>query len=83
MQIVIHFYVCSTYNYIGCHINDLIAAFEKGDLVLARTIQVLSISLLLSPTSLLHQFWLLTSLSNFHTQFKMQELLRYAMKLGE
>ncbi|KAM9357970.1 N-acetylneuraminate lyase [Symphorus nematophorus] len=45
--------VGSTYNYVGCHINKLIAAFEKGDLVQARKIQ-----------------------------FKLQELLRYAIKLG-
>uniref|UniRef100_UPI0037E9A9BB N-acetylneuraminate lyase n=1 Tax=Semicossyphus pulcher TaxID=241346 RepID=UPI0037E9A9BB len=31
--------VGSTYNYLGCHINKLISAFEKGDLVKARTIQ--------------------------------------------
>ncbi|XP_037626845.1 N-acetylneuraminate lyase isoform X1 [Sebastes umbrosus] len=43
----------STYNYAGCHINKLIAAFEKGDLVQARTIQ-----------------------------FRMQEILRFAIKLG-
>lgn len=48
-----HGAVGSTYNYIGCHVNNLMSAFEKGDLVQARTIQ-----------------------------FKMQELLRYAMKLG-
>nr|XP_019936977.1 PREDICTED: N-acetylneuraminate lyase [Paralichthys olivaceus]XP_019936978.1 PREDICTED: N-acetylneuraminate lyase [Paralichthys olivaceus]XP_019936980.1 PREDICTED: N-acetylneuraminate lyase [Paralichthys olivaceus] len=34
-----HGAVGSTYNYMGCHINKLIAAFEKGDLVQARTIQ--------------------------------------------
>ncbi|XP_035508915.1 N-acetylneuraminate lyase [Morone saxatilis] len=45
--------VGSTYNYAGCHVNKLILAFEKGDLVQARTIQ-----------------------------FKMQELLSYATKLG-
>ncbi|XP_029285901.1 N-acetylneuraminate lyase isoform X2 [Cottoperca gobio] len=45
--------VGSTYNYVGCPVNELISAFEKGDLVQARTIQ-----------------------------FKMQELLRYASKLG-
>uniref|UniRef100_A0A1A7W6X6 N-acetylneuraminate lyase n=1 Tax=Iconisemion striatum TaxID=60296 RepID=A0A1A7W6X6_9TELE len=48
-----HGAVGSTYNYIGCHVNKLLSAFEKGDLVQARTIQ-----------------------------FKMQELLSYAMKLG-
>lgn len=48
-----HGAVGSTYNYIGCHINKLISAFEKGDLAKARTIQ-----------------------------FKLQELLSYAMKLG-
>ncbi|XP_041646807.1 N-acetylneuraminate lyase isoform X2 [Cheilinus undulatus] len=31
--------VGSTYNYLGCHINKLMAAFERGDLVEARTIQ--------------------------------------------
>ncbi|KAM7388380.1 hypothetical protein PAMP_024558 [Pampus punctatissimus] len=31
--------VGSTYNYIGCHFNKLISAFEKGNLVQARTIQ--------------------------------------------
>ncbi|KAM7410129.1 hypothetical protein PAMA_001531 [Pampus argenteus] len=45
--------VGSTYNYIGCHINKLISAFEKGNLVQARTIQ-----------------------------FKMQELISYAIKQG-
>ncbi|XP_013860107.1 N-acetylneuraminate lyase [Austrofundulus limnaeus] len=48
-----HGAVGSTYNYIGCHVNKLLSAFEKGDLVQARSIQ-----------------------------FKMQELLSYAMKLG-
>lgn len=42
----------STYNYLGCHVSELILAFEKGDLIQARTIQVLSI-LLLIPASLL------------------------------
>ncbi|XP_047442754.1 N-acetylneuraminate lyase isoform X2 [Mugil cephalus] len=32
--------VTSTYNYLGCHVNKLIAAFERGDLVQAREIQV-------------------------------------------
>ncbi|XP_028300859.1 N-acetylneuraminate lyase isoform X2 [Gouania willdenowi] len=32
--------VGSTYNYAGCHINELLSAFEKGDLVQARKIQV-------------------------------------------
>lgn len=72
---------CSTYNYVGCHVNKLISAFEKGDLVQARTIQVLSISQFFFDV--LHKFWLLTSFSNFHEQFKMQELLGYANKLGE
>ncbi|KAM7410127.1 hypothetical protein PAMA_001531 [Pampus argenteus] len=60
--------VGSTYNYIGCHINKLISAFEKGNLVQARTIQVLHIFVLLFPASpnILHQFWLLTSLSYLH-----------------
>ncbi|XP_017262341.1 N-acetylneuraminate lyase isoform X1 [Kryptolebias marmoratus] len=49
----VHGAVGSTYNYIGCHVNKLVSAFENGDLVKARTIQ-----------------------------FKMQELLSYAMKLG-
>uniref|UniRef100_A0A3Q3FWM5 N-acetylneuraminate lyase n=2 Tax=Labrus bergylta TaxID=56723 RepID=A0A3Q3FWM5_9LABR len=31
--------VGSTYNYLGSHINKLVSAFEKGDLVEARTIQ--------------------------------------------
>ncbi|XP_072245795.1 N-acetylneuraminate lyase [Leuresthes tenuis] len=48
-----HGAVGSTYNYIGCHVNQLMSAFEKGDLVQARTIQ-----------------------------FKMQDLLCYAIKLG-
>lgn len=48
-----HGAVGSTYNYMGCHFNKLISAFEKGDLVQARTIQ-----------------------------FKIQELLSFAMKLG-
>ncbi|XP_068175906.1 N-acetylneuraminate lyase [Antennarius striatus] len=45
--------VGSTYNYLGCHINKLLSAFDKGDLVQSRNIQ-----------------------------FKMQELLSYAIKLG-
>ncbi|KAK5612738.1 hypothetical protein CRENBAI_007879 [Crenichthys baileyi] len=45
--------VGSTYNYIGRYVNQLISAFETGDLVRARTIQ-----------------------------FKVQELLGYAIKLG-
>ncbi|XP_030288114.1 N-acetylneuraminate lyase isoform X1 [Sparus aurata] len=48
-----HGAVGSTYNYIGCHANKLISAFENGDIVRARKIQ-----------------------------FNVQELLRYAMKLG-
>uniref|UniRef100_A0A3Q3VJY3 N-acetylneuraminate lyase n=1 Tax=Mola mola TaxID=94237 RepID=A0A3Q3VJY3_MOLML len=48
-----HGAVGSTYNYIGCHVNKLISAFNNGDLVQARKIQ-----------------------------FRMQELLSYAMKLG-
>ncbi|XP_060933976.1 N-acetylneuraminate lyase isoform X1 [Limanda limanda] len=48
-----HGAVGSTYNYMGSHVNELMAAFEKGDLVQARTIQ-----------------------------FKMQELISYAKKLG-
>uniref|UniRef100_A0A3Q2Q733 N-acetylneuraminate lyase n=1 Tax=Fundulus heteroclitus TaxID=8078 RepID=A0A3Q2Q733_FUNHE len=31
--------VGSTYNYMGCYVNQLISAFETGDLVKARTIQ--------------------------------------------
>ncbi|XP_070765148.1 N-acetylneuraminate lyase [Enoplosus armatus] len=34
-----HGAVGSTYNYVGCHVNKLISAFEKGDLIQARTIQ--------------------------------------------
>lgn len=45
--------VGSTYNYVGRCVNNLISAFEKGDLIQARTIQ-----------------------------FKMQELVSYATKLG-
>ncbi|KAF7664730.1 hypothetical protein LDENG_00167110 [Lucifuga dentata] len=45
--------VGSTFNYVGCHVNELVSAFEKGDLLQARTIQ-----------------------------FKMQELLGFAKKLG-
>ncbi|KAM4575063.1 N-acetylneuraminate lyase [Fundulus diaphanus] len=45
--------VGSTYNYMGCYVNQLISAFETGDLVKARTIQ-----------------------------FKIQEVLGYAIKLG-
>lgn len=48
-----HGAVGSTYNYVGCHISELVSAFEKGDLAQARRIQ-----------------------------FKMQELLCYAKKLG-
>ncbi|XP_076009660.1 N-acetylneuraminate lyase [Genypterus blacodes] len=45
--------VGSTYNYVGCHMNELISAFEKGDLIQAQSVQ-----------------------------FKLQELLRFANKLG-
>ncbi|CAK6955310.1 N-acetylneuraminate lyase [Scomber scombrus] len=45
--------VGSTYNYVGSHVNKLITAFEKGDLVQARNIQ-----------------------------FKIQELISFAKKLG-
>ncbi|XP_071397648.1 N-acetylneuraminate lyase [Centroberyx affinis] len=48
-----HGAVGSTYNYLGSHANQLISAFEKGDLSQARTIQ-----------------------------FKVQELLCYAIKHG-
>ncbi|KAK2835665.1 hypothetical protein Q5P01_016149 [Channa striata] len=48
-----HGAVGSTYNYLGCHFNELISAFEKDSLDQARTIQ-----------------------------FKVQELLSYAKKLG-
>ncbi|XP_049443206.1 N-acetylneuraminate lyase isoform X3 [Epinephelus fuscoguttatus] len=48
-----HGAVGSTYNYMGCHVNKLISAFEKGDLVEARSIQ-----------------------------FKVQELISYAIKIG-
>lgn len=48
-----HGAVGSTYNYVARHVNKLISAFEKGDIVQARTIQ-----------------------------FKMQELLGYAKKIG-
>lgn len=40
---VIHSSAHSTFNYIGYHFNKLILAFNRGDLVEARTIQVLSI----------------------------------------
>ncbi|XP_076578216.1 N-acetylneuraminate lyase [Chaetodon auriga] len=45
--------VGSTYNYLGCHVNKLVSAFENGNLAQARTIQ-----------------------------FKIQELLSYAIKHG-
>ncbi|KAK5907486.1 hypothetical protein CesoFtcFv8_005333 [Champsocephalus esox] len=45
--------VGSTYNYVGCQFNKLLSAFEKGELVEARTIQ-----------------------------FKLQDFLGSAMKLG-
>ncbi|XP_068599467.1 N-acetylneuraminate lyase [Brachionichthys hirsutus] len=45
--------VGSTFNYLGCHINKLLSAFDKGDLVQSRDIQ-----------------------------FKMQELLGFAIKHG-
>lgn len=48
-----HGAVGSTYNYVGCHVNKLVSAFEKGDLAQARSIQ-----------------------------FKIQELLSYAIKHG-
>uniref|UniRef100_A0A3Q1IEE3 N-acetylneuraminate lyase n=1 Tax=Anabas testudineus TaxID=64144 RepID=A0A3Q1IEE3_ANATE len=34
-----HGAVGSTYNYMGCHVNELISAFDKGDIVQARRIQ--------------------------------------------
>ncbi|XP_039985447.1 N-acetylneuraminate lyase isoform X2 [Xiphias gladius] len=34
-----HGAVGSTYNYVGCHVNELISAFEKGDIIKARAIQ--------------------------------------------
>ncbi|TNM87359.1 hypothetical protein fugu_005580 [Takifugu bimaculatus] len=34
-----HGAVGSTYNYLGCHINNLISAFNRGDLIQARSIQ--------------------------------------------
>uniref|UniRef100_A0A672IQ32 N-acetylneuraminate lyase n=1 Tax=Salarias fasciatus TaxID=181472 RepID=A0A672IQ32_SALFA len=45
--------VGSTYNYVGCHIKNLMSAFENGDLVQAKAIQ-----------------------------FKLQELLKYAVQVG-
>ncbi|KAM3876137.1 N-acetylneuraminate lyase [Diretmus argenteus] len=45
--------VGSTYNYVGSHVNQLMSAYEKGDISQARTIQ-----------------------------FKVQDLLCYAIKLG-
>ncbi|CAF95852.1 unnamed protein product, partial [Tetraodon nigroviridis] len=48
-----HGAVGSTYNYVGRHINNLISAFNSGDLIEARSIQ-----------------------------FKLQELLSHAFKLG-
>lgn len=40
---IIHSSAHSTFNYIGYHFNKLISAFNRGNLVEARTIQVLSI----------------------------------------
>ncbi|XP_024908837.1 N-acetylneuraminate lyase isoform X2 [Cynoglossus semilaevis] len=48
-----HGAVGSTYNYVGYHVNELMSAFDHGDIIQARTIQ-----------------------------FKIQELLSYAKKLG-
>ncbi|CAG5864945.1 unnamed protein product [Menidia menidia] len=48
-----HGAVGSTYNYLGCDVQQLMSAFEKGDIVQARKIQ-----------------------------FKIQELVTYAIKLG-
>ncbi|CAM9201902.1 unnamed protein product [Lampetra planeri] len=49
-----HGAVGSTFNYLGCHFNKLIADFQRGDLVSARS-----------------------------TQVKVQELISYAVKMGE
>lgn len=51
---IIHSSAHSTFNYIGYHFNKLISAFNRGDLVEARTIQVLPICIrqLLFSTSL-------------------------------
>lgn len=44
LVIVFHFSAFSTFNYVGCHVSELVSAFEKGDLLHARMIQVQSIS---------------------------------------
>uniref|UniRef100_A0A8C8A6Q2 N-acetylneuraminate lyase n=1 Tax=Oryzias sinensis TaxID=183150 RepID=A0A8C8A6Q2_9TELE len=38
---------CSTFNYLGSHVNKLLSAFETGDLIQARALQVLPMRLLL------------------------------------
>lgn len=70
---------CSTFNYLGSHVNKLLSAFERGDLIQARAIQVLPMRLLL-VASMSFPFEVFYSLN---VQFQMQELLSFAMKLGE
>ena len=74
--------VHSTYNYLGRHINNLISAFHSGDLVQARSIQVLYASLfsLIAAARLFPDVFLVSPSS---WQFKLQELLSHAMQLGE
>lgn len=48
---------CSTFNYIGSHMNKLLSAFEGGDLIQARAIQVLPMRLLLHWSLFLLSNW--------------------------
>lgn len=79
------FYAYSTYNYVGCHFNELISAFNKGDLTQAREIQVtfqIVFFFLTRPLTCSINYDL-TSFFHVYDQFKLQELLSNAIKLGE
>lgn len=78
------FFVLSTYNYVGYHVNELMSAFDHGDIIQARTIQVLS-TILMTVSAVLLALVVFTGVSSSysHEQFKIQELLSYAKKLGE
>lgn len=66
----------------GCHINQLLSDFEEGRLAKARETQVLSSCPKLCLMRICINFGL-TSLSDFHEQFKMQDVFAYAKKSGE
>lgn len=76
----------STYNYLGCHANQLFKDFDSGNLPGAREIQVLLLSTSLSPAFLwpVGLVWV-SDIVVFicSEQFKIQELLTYAVGLGE